>query len=42
VPYEMVPIDCLGGHCLVVPDLVNNNTVYLIEEMNQWENYFNK
>jgi hypothetical protein len=42
VPYEMVPIDCLGGHCLVVPDLVNNNTVYLIEEMNQWENYFYK
>jgi hypothetical protein len=36
VPYEMVPLSSLTGHCMVVPDLGNPGKVYHIKDRSEW------
>ena len=40
IPYSIVPLSSLCGHCLVVPDLSNPFRVFEIEDPGNWYTFF--
>ena len=40
IPYDVVPVTSLHGHCLVVPDLVEPGVVYAVLDKTEWSEKF--
>ena len=40
IPYEMVPLTSLGGHCLAIPDLAEPGHIYTVLPRDEWGNLF--
>ena len=40
IPYDVVPLSALMGHCLVVPDLSLPDVIYVIEHKSEWNAKF--
>ena len=36
IPFDIVPVSSLSGHCFVVPDLGEPGTVYEVLEKEAW------
>ena len=40
IPYDIVPLSAVMGHCLVIPDLVLPDVIYVISEKGEWHEHF--
>ena len=40
IPYDIVPLSALTGHCLVVPDLMLPGVIYVVSEKKEWNTHF--
>jgi hypothetical protein len=40
IPYEMVPLTSLSGHCLAIPDLSEPGHIYTVLPRKEWANLF--
>ena len=40
IPYDIVPLSAVMGHCLVIPDLVLPDVIYVISEKCEWHEHF--